>query len=350
MSAAMAVAVMAASVACSGGSSDEGFSTFTTSGGTGEEESSSGSSDEVGETTTSGGPVCGDGMVEGDEECDLGPDNSESGNCTSACTIAACGDGFVYAGFEECDDGNDLDTDACIPTFCTLATCGDGVLHEGVETCDDGNLVDTDACPTSCEPAFCGDGFAEAGVEECDDGNEVDGDGCTTQCLAENKRAFVSSMLYDGNLGGLAGADAKCQALADAANLPGTYMAWISTAGGSPSTRFTQSTTPYVRVDGTQIAANWAALIDGSIDAALNLTESGGAAPVGNTSCAGGGHPTVWSATSQSGTYSGSACTDFTSTAGSGLWGEANMTNTSWTSWCSGGVCTWTSSIYCFQQ
>jgi cysteine-rich repeat protein len=267
-----------------------------------------------------------------------------------ACQLAFCGDGFTQFGVEECDDGNDLDNDACLGTFCTTAFCGDGALYEGMEECDDGNLDDDDECPTSCEPAFCGDGFTEAGTEQCDDGNDMDGDGCTTMCISENKRAFISSMLYDGNLGGLMGADAKCQALADAANLPGTYMAWIATNEGSPSSRFTQSSTPYVRVDNTQIAPNWAGLIDGTLDAALNLTETGAMAPVGNTSCAGGGHPTVWSATSANGGYQGSSCANFTSTGGSGLWGEANMTNGSWSSWCSGGICTWTSAIYCFQQ
>jgi hypothetical protein len=35
-----------------------------------------------------------------------------------------------------------------------------------------------------------------------------------------------------------------------AAGLPGTYRAWISDITGSPSTRFTKSTIPYVRRDG----------------------------------------------------------------------------------------------------
>jgi hypothetical protein len=39
--------------------------------------------------------------------------------------------------------------------------------------------------------------------------------------------AFVTSTTYDGNLGGAAGADAKCQARAAAAGLTGSYLAWI---------------------------------------------------------------------------------------------------------------------------
>jgi len=40
--------------------------------------------------------------------------------------------------------------------------------------------------------------------------------------------AFVTSTTYTANLGGIAGADAKCQARANAAGLPGTFKAWIS--------------------------------------------------------------------------------------------------------------------------
>ena len=59
------------------------------------------------------GIICGDSLVEGDEQCDLGPDNSASGQCTPECQIAACGDGYVWIGAEECDDTNTMDGDGC---------------------------------------------------------------------------------------------------------------------------------------------------------------------------------------------------------------------------------------------
>ena len=54
---------------------------------------------------------------------------------------------------------------------------------------------------------------------------------------------FVTSETYTGNLGGVAGADDKCQALADQAGLPGVYMAWIadSVPASAPATRFFQA-------------------------------------------------------------------------------------------------------------
>jgi len=62
------------------------------------------------------------------------------------------------------------------------------------------------------------------------------------------KTVFVTSASFKGkNLGGLAGADSKCQAEADdpASIVPsGTYMAWLSDGTDSRNTRFTKSSHP----------------------------------------------------------------------------------------------------------
>ena len=134
---------------------------------------------------------------------------------------------------------------------------------------------------------------------------------------------------------------------------PGTYKAWVSTnqANGTPATRFTQSATPYVKVDGVKVANNWADLIDGTLLSPINLTESGGPAPQGTVGCP-QGNPTVWTATTASGTLSNAAstCSNWTSTNGGSLWGRTTATDTTWTNWCSGGICSWTAPIFCFQQ
>ncbi len=125
-------------------------------------------------------PLCGNGVIENDEQCDDGnPDDTDA--CVGACVPATCGDGFVQAGVEGCDDGNRVDDDAC-NNACVPASCGDGVVQPG-EQCDDGNLDDTDACPTNCLDASCGDGFVQFGVEGCDDGNAVDTDACLAACV-----------------------------------------------------------------------------------------------------------------------------------------------------------------------
>ena len=94
-----------------------------------------------------------------------------------------CGDGIVDAN-EECDDGNLTDTDTC-RLDCTLGLCGDGVVIVGVEECDDGNQSDTDSCLASCKLAACGDGVVLPDVEECDDGNPDADDGCSPTCTFE---------------------------------------------------------------------------------------------------------------------------------------------------------------------
>jgi hypothetical protein len=52
------------------------------------------------------GAFCGDGEVEGNEECDDGSQNLDSGACTEGCTMNVCGDGLVFEGAEECDNGD----------------------------------------------------------------------------------------------------------------------------------------------------------------------------------------------------------------------------------------------------
>ncbi len=58
------------------------------------------------------------------------------------------------------------------------------------------------------------------------------------------KTVFVTSASFSSNLGGLTGADDKCQAEADgpASIVPaGTYLAWLSDGTDSPDTRFTKA-------------------------------------------------------------------------------------------------------------
>ena len=83
-------------------------------------------------------------------------------------------------------------------------------------------------------------------------------------------------------------ADQRCQTLAQQAGLSGSYKSWISgrvDTGAGPLPhgvvgRFAQSSGPYVLVNGTKVADNWADLTDGSLDHAIDLTEQG--TPVGS--------------------------------------------------------------------
>ncbi|MBK6917292.1 MAG: hypothetical protein IPH07_07825 [Deltaproteobacteria bacterium] len=111
----------------------------------------SSSATDTAESVDSGpGPgECGNGMLDGDEQCDNGADNSDTvpDACRTDCRTAHCADGVIDPSLgEECDDGN-LNSnmpDACRVT-CVLPTCGDGVKDVG-EPCDDGNEMWGDTC------------------------------------------------------------------------------------------------------------------------------------------------------------------------------------------------------------
>ncbi|HEY4244448.1 MAG TPA: DUF4215 domain-containing protein [Kofleriaceae bacterium] len=125
--------------------------------------------------------TCGDGIVEGSEQCDDG-NTDQTDACLNNCMLATCGDGFVETGVEQCDDGNSNPADGCTNT-CTTPRCGDGIVQTG-EQCDDGNASNNDACLNTCVAASCGDGFVDTGVEQCDDGNASNNDACLNSCQA----------------------------------------------------------------------------------------------------------------------------------------------------------------------
>src|SRR5262249_6546533 len=138
--------------------------------------------------------TCPNSRVDEGEDCDDGGLNGDSGpaTCTTACKFPVCGDGLVHDG-EACDGGP-----GCTPD-CTLTTCGYGQLDPGEE----------------CEPSGANDPE------------------CTIRCMDAKKIMFVSSQQFTGgSIGGIAGGDAKCQTLAEAAGLPGTFKAWLATTGG----------------------------------------------------------------------------------------------------------------------
>lgn len=159
---------------------------------------------------------------------------------------------------------------------------------------------------------------------------------------------FVTSQFYTGNLGGLAGADAKCQQLADAASLPGSYFAFLGATGIAAGDRITGDYELRLTDGVTVVANNKADLLDGSLDAAISKTETGAAASDAQLR--------VWTATSADFSYFGQNCNDagqvpdWTTTSSrtnSGIW---TSTSSNWVA--GGGVqpCLSSFSLYCIQQ
>jgi len=84
-------------------------------------------------TTTVGISICGDGLVDFTEQCDVPGETGEYSEtivgrqCDVDCTFGPyCGDGILQSTFgEECDDGNNTDNDFCSAT-CKVENAGFG--------------------------------------------------------------------------------------------------------------------------------------------------------------------------------------------------------------------------------
>ncbi len=226
--------------------------TTTTTGSTGDTGSSTTGAASTGEEI----PTCGDGILAEDEQCDNGlANNTETSSCLPSCILATCGDGHVHAGVEECDlgPGNSNEYGGCAPNTCLWGPrCGDGVVTPGHELCDPGMLVDPADETAPCAPT----------------------------CRYDGRVAFISSQLYTGKLGGLSGADLKCQALAESFD-PGhahSYRAWLGDGASGPAANFDHgpafAATPYVRLDGVVVADSFDDLIQNGPAVGITITDT----------------------------------------------------------------------------
>lgn len=159
------------------------------------------------------------------------------------------------------------------------------------------------------------------------------------------KRVFVTSTQYEGNLGGLSGADAKCQEGAIIGGLGGTWKAWLSDSSTNAKDRIVDA--KYVRVfDNALIANNKADLLDGFLGNPITKDEFNGLTM-----------GPVWTGTTSSGTVSDvgnplvTHCLSWASNSGSefGRRGFSSFNDSFWTHI---GVtnCGWFMSLYCFEQ
>ena len=200
-----------------------------------------------------------------------------------------------------------------------------------------GRTIDMLAPPTNCgtDPALC------------------NGDLCVGGKCA--RFVFVTEAIFGGNLGGLDGADAKCQSAATAQHLPGTYKAWLSTTTVNASDRLTHFAGPYVLVNSVVVAQGWNQLALSQHLAPLNITE---------TAFAIGAHDGAWTASDPSGAYAignpgdCSAWTYAGTTACGGnlqscisSYGDPSQSDIHWTLEADGEGC-WNNRLhlYCIQQ
>lgn len=236
------------------------------------------------------------------------------------CGACSCATGCNQC--QTCDSATGL----CVPNGSVVGqVCGTGQSCRADGRCS----CDASSCLTDC----CG------------------ADGACGACLA-----FVTSTVHNGNLGGLTGADAICQARAAAGGLPGgsepgTYKAWLSDTTGSPATRFrcTQdscSSQGYKRVDDAPIASDWSTLTDGTLEFAISVTELNTFVRRSDS--------TVWTNTTITGSEGQfpSSCvgSNWSSASSIGDTGIATASDALWTDTGGGIGCGAQVHLYCFQQ
>lgn len=153
------------------------------------------------------------------------------------------------------------------------------------------------------------------------------------------KKIFVTSSLYTGNLGGVAGADSQCAARASSASLGGQWRAYLSTstddavcrilgvAGklsancGLPVAPNLAAMGPYVNTAAMTVATSLQSLLSNTLAAAVGFNETGASASLA----------TPFTGTAN-GVLSGPNCSDWTdgSALNNATTGSASATNAQW--------------------
>jgi hypothetical protein len=165
----------------------------------------------------------------------------------------------------------------------------------------------------------------------------VNGQSDAQEYLFKGRRVFITSGGFTGNLGGIAGADAKCASAASLLGLSGTFRAWISDAATSPAARFLHDDVHYERhPDRVKIADNWADLTDGTLDAPIAASPSN----------------LAWTGTGADGNPSGGTCLNWTNGTSpqSARVGLPPVTNSQWSALANEVACNALVALYCFEQ
>lgn len=171
----------------------------------------------------------------------------------------------------------------------------------------------------------------------------------TFSTISGAKKIFVTSATGNGNLStwpqaggktGIEAADAICQKLARNARFETTFKAWISDDSINAKDRITGKG-PWVRPDGILIANNKDDLLDGSLNAPINLTEA--RQYIGDTL------GSVWTGSNENGTKTSNNCGNWSGIK-IGDQGQAINADAGWSVRFNDGCDGNESHLYCFEQ
>ncbi|HEY0139186.1 MAG TPA: DUF4215 domain-containing protein [Nannocystis sp.] len=200
----------------------------------------------------------------------------------------------------------------------------------------------------------CGDGIVDA-LEECDDGNLDETDRCTSSC-EKIRLVFITSLIFQGNINGLGGADAYCKSSASKAMKedptssritdPGNFKALLPISTQTVFERHFHGKGPYQLVNGLRVSDSFETLFSEPHHNPINVDERSQSQ-----------HALVWTGMDVDGTsYPGTDfCQNWTSTKGSSTWGDADSVDGWWlfvdvavdnpSTDCGGGF-----ALYCLEQ
>lgn len=233
-----------------------------------------------------------------------------------------------------------------------IAGCGGDSERVAAGSDGGGPVNGTPAHPVVVEGGSASDAGSDAAAP-ADAGSDAGSDAACASCASGmctsggcDPAVFLTSKEYTGAIGdgGVASADRECAALASAAGVPGTFRAWLATAdGASPATRFEHhSTRPYRLLDGTLVAADFAAL-GKTLATTIGLTEKRTAISFAY----------VWTAAERSGAPIADAgdCLGWTSSdaLAMGGSGESDDLSEEWTKF-QDIACSTKARLYCFEQ
>lgn len=92
---------------------------------------------------------------------------------------------------------------------------------------------------------------------------------------ARAKRVFLTEGAWPPTFGGVAAADAYCDAEARSAGIEGQYRAWLGDESTTAPSRIARSADGYARTDGVLVANDYADLTDGGLNAPINVSARG---------------------------------------------------------------------------
>ena len=193
-----------------------------------------------------------------------------------------CADALFCNGMERCQPEDPwADAFGCVAGIEPCA--GEAKCSEFAQSCEA-------ACADTADADDDGHDSVRCGGDDCDDSNpgiagpgdwahcSACGDSCGVLEACERgvcipaRRVFTSSTRHTGDLGGLAGADAQCQMLAESAALGGDFRAYLVGQGAGLG-RLEHPSVPFVRLDGVRVADDWEDLADMSIASPMTLNE-----------------------------------------------------------------------------